>query len=107
MPSEAMISDYLEVFWRENETSISPGVFGVVYEDMMGSIIVNWIRAKKEGSGAVGRYLDSLPTDRHIQFIAVTSDRLKGMLERRGFRETLIDFRGELMPIHVRNRKRS
>lgn len=35
--------------------------------------------------GAVGRWLDRLPRDRTVIVSAVVSDRLAGMLERRGF----------------------
>jgi hypothetical protein len=37
--------------------------------------------------GAVGRWLDTLPHDRRVIVPAVISDRLRGMLARRGFVE--------------------
>lgn len=45
------------------------------------------IRATVPGSGAVGKFLDSLPQDRKIAVPYVTSKQLAGMLERRGFTE--------------------
>ena len=39
-----------------------------------------------EGNGAVGRLLDSLKADHDVVVVStVTSERLQGMLERRGF----------------------
>lgn len=41
--------------------------------------------AGTEGSGHVGRYLDTLPRDRLVVVPFVVSARLAGMLRRRGF----------------------
>lgn len=63
---------------------IADGVHGLV-RDLPGRLEIGGVRADVEGSGAVGRYLDALPRDRKIVVPYVTSDRLAGMLARRGF----------------------
>lgn len=65
-------------------TRLAPGVLGYTVEQG-GALYVPFIMAETEGSGDVGRYLDSLPTDRSVRFPNVTSDRLRGMLYRRGY----------------------
>lgn len=63
---------------------LAPGVEGVVHH--FGDIFeLASIRAVTEGSGAVGAYLDRLPRDRTVIVPFVVSERLVGMLERRGF----------------------
>ena len=63
---------------------LSPGVFG--YAIRSGdAIYIPDIRAKKEGSGAVGRFLDSLDASLTWRIPNVISARLEGMLIRRGF----------------------
>ena len=63
---------------------IAPGVEGV--ERDLGDIFeLASVRAVHEGSGAVGAYLDRLPKDRTVIVPFVVSDRLRAMLERRGF----------------------
>ena len=63
---------------------IAPGVEGIEHD--FGTIFeLASIRAVAEGSGAVGAYLDRLPRDRTVIVPFVVSDRLAGMLERRGF----------------------
>lgn len=66
-------------------TPIAPGVFGYAIEDK-GRIFIPDIHAEKEGSGDVGRFLDSL----HPRCVIanVVSSRLRGMLLRRGWKET-------------------
>ena len=63
---------------------VAPGVEGVV-KVFPNMIEIISIRAQSEGSGQVGEYLDSLPTDCRIVVPNVLNDRLAGMLERRGF----------------------
>jgi len=63
---------------------LASGVFGYTTETD-GGLYVGWIAAEHEGSGDVGRYLDSLPHDRRVVFPTVLSSRLVGMLLRRGF----------------------
>ena len=53
--------------------------------DVDGALYVPIIEAERPGSGDVGRYLDSLPRDRRVVIPNVMSERLAGMLERRGF----------------------
>ena len=63
---------------------IAPGVEGIEHD--FGTIFeLASIRAITEGSGAVGAYLDRLPRDRTVIVPFVVSERLAGMLERRGF----------------------
>ena len=63
---------------------IAPGVEGI--ETDFGDIFeLASIRAVDEGSGAVGAYLDRLPRDRTVIVPFVMSERLRAMLERRGF----------------------
>jgi hypothetical protein len=70
------------------EPMLAPGVRGVLFDTAEG-IYIPFIVAEREGSGDVGRYLDSLPRDRRVVFPTVISRRLAGMLARRGFREAV------------------
>ena len=82
---------------------LAPGVFGYSVESD-GALYVPFIMAEKEGSGAVGKFLDELPTDRTVKVPNVESARLKGMLERRGFApemEWAEEF-GEHVEVYVR-----
>lgn len=65
---------------------LAPGVLGYSV-DHEGEYWVPVIYAIEEGSGAVGRFLDSLPTDRRVVVPNVINIRLAGMLQRRGFTE--------------------
>lgn len=66
-----------------SEPVIAPGVRG--YAVRSGSrIFIPLIVAEKQGNGDVGRFLDSLSPRCIIP--NVTSARLKGMLQRRGWR---------------------
>jgi hypothetical protein len=66
---------------------LAPGVFGFTRDDPDGSLVIPMVIAEHEGTGDVGRYLDSLPTNRRIVVEECISMRLAGMLERRGFKE--------------------
>lgn len=64
-----------------------PGVHGEVVVREQGDLkitFVNYIWALNEGSGQVGKYLDSL--EGTVIFEAVLSKRLRGMLKRRGYK---------------------
>jgi hypothetical protein len=74
-----------DTFMPGEEPLVSPGVRALVFETPEG-VYIPFIAAEREGAGDVGRYLDALPTDRRIVFPTVISARLRGMLERRGFR---------------------
>ena len=63
---------------------LAPGVLGYSLETEEG-LYIPFIAAVEEGSGHVGRYLDSLPTDRRVCVPGVLNSRLAGMLTRRGF----------------------
>lgn len=63
---------------------LASGVFGYGVDTERG-LYIPVVTAEKEGNGDVGRFLDSLPTDRRVVFPTVISSRLAGMLERRGF----------------------
>lgn len=77
--------DSVDDLFESMETEIAPGVMGVTGEEG-DSLTVFWIRATREGSGAVGRYVDSLADRRHVRFIEC-NDRLAGLLARRGYVE--------------------
>jgi hypothetical protein len=79
-------TDLIEAAFRSQERDVAPGVRGVVEDDGQ-TITIMWIRATTEGSGDVGRWLDSLPADRKVRVIGVTSYRLAQMLHRRGYRQ--------------------
>ena len=64
---------------------LAPGVIGRAFS-LDGRIFIPLIVAQKEGSGDVGRFLDSLTV--RCAIVCVTSERLRGMLKRRGWKET-------------------
>lgn len=66
------------------EPEIAPGVHGTAF-DMFDGIYIPLVRATQEGNGDVSRFLDALPRDRRVVFPNVVSDKLRAMLERRGF----------------------
>lgn len=66
---------------------LAPGVIGCAAE-INGEIIIPMIVAEKKGNGDVGRFLDSLSPRCVIQ--SVCSERLKGMLLRRGFQPVFL-----------------
>ena len=82
---------------------LAPGVQGYIVVTPSATYIPA-IMATAPGSGDVGRYLDSLPTDRTIKVPGVLSPRLAGMLQRRGFTERLewASEYGETVPVYVR-----
>jgi len=72
------------------EIELAPGVFGFLREFIgpnTHTIEIASLRAAHEGNGDVGRYLDSLPKDQTVVVPLVTSERLAGMLDRRGYRK--------------------
>jgi len=69
---------------RKGALALGPGVFGYSVETPDG-LYIPIVQAERPGKGDVGRWLDSLPTDRRIVFASVYSSRLAGMLERRGW----------------------
>jgi hypothetical protein len=61
---------------------LAPSVLGWATDD--GTFIrIEQLKAVREGCGDVGRFLDSLPTN--VVIWNVVSDRLEGMLRRRGW----------------------
>lgn len=72
---------------REIACQLHPEIFPGVHGDVVkrGTItFINTIWAKEQGSGQVGKYLDSLTGA--VIVPSVISPRLKGMLKRRGFK---------------------
>lgn len=67
--------------WHQT-TQLAPGVRGFTFEKE-GILFIPLIVAEKEGNGDVGRFLDRLSM--RCLIMEVTSDRLRGMLERRGY----------------------
>lgn len=84
---DAVIDELLSGFMDSMFGEIAPGVDGKVV-DHGTHIEVVGVRAQVEGSGAVGRWLDSLPPHSEVWVPLVTSDRLAGMLDRRGYQRT-------------------
>jgi hypothetical protein len=64
------------------EPMLAPGVRGYAVEHR-GRIYIPVVAAEKEGSGDVGRFLDSLSP--RCVFPCVISNRLRAMLQRRGY----------------------
>lgn len=81
-----MTDDVIDRVFRSVQQPLAAGVQGVTFSDPDGALVINWIAAEHEGSGDVSRYLDALPTDRTVRVVGVTSDRLAGMLDRRGYK---------------------
>jgi hypothetical protein len=67
---------------------LAPGVRGYTFRKGK-LIIIPLILAEKEGSGDVGRFLDRLSANCVI--MSVTSERLAGMLERRGYQKFFLE----------------
>ena len=65
---------------------LAPGVEGMAYRLPDGLIYIPIVNAVREGSGDVGRFLDSL--SQNCRIIGVVSLRLIKMLRRRGWVET-------------------
>lgn len=74
--------DTSESFWSCN-CELAPGVLGFAFM-RDNEIHIPVVVAVTEGSGDVGRFLDSL-SERCV-VVSVVSTRLAGMLERRGFK---------------------
>ncbi len=85
------------------EPEIAPGVRGYMIEHN-GALYIPLVIASVPGSGAVGRFLDALPTDRDVKFPCVISWRLRKMLRRRGFRRgyEYDEFSGEAVEVWFR-----
>ena len=81
-------ADFPENFW-EPTIELAPGVQGFAFRSKDGNLIfIPMIAAEHEGNGDVGRFLDRLSA--RCVIMAVTSKRLEGMLERRGY--TMAEF---------------
>lgn len=82
---------------------LAAGVLGYTVEED-DELYIPVIMAVEEGSGDVGRYLDALPKDRTVKVPEVASERLRGMLERRGFNPTpeFAEEFGETVEVFVR-----
>lgn len=64
---------------------MAPGVLAIAYPVNGDELRITWVSAVNPGSGEVGHWLDTLPLDQTIWVSAIVSDRLTGMLGRRGF----------------------
>lgn len=87
MPNDvvaAMEASYTAVT-GEPPPSPAPGVTALTTEREDGTLYIWTVRATNPGSGDVSRYLDGLPTDRRVIVPNVLNDKLRAMLERRGF----------------------
>ena len=65
---------------------LAPGVYGYAIE-VEGEIWIPYLRFDREGSCAVGRFLDRLPDN--VAIPNVISPRLLGMMRRRGWTRRL------------------
>jgi hypothetical protein len=96
--------EQMQVLMDMTHEPLGPGVNGLV-KIFPDKIEILGLRAEVEGSGDVGRWLDQLPTDCLIRVPNVTSDRLKGMLSRRGFREVqrfeVVRYKGQVQEFMV------
>ncbi len=84
-PPLSVIGSVCDFSLNDPTEQIAPGVRGQAFE-LDGRIFIPLIVATQEGNGDVGRFLDSL-TQRCV-IVNVTSSRLRGMLVRRGWKET-------------------
>jgi hypothetical protein len=81
---------------------IWPGVLGVWFDEPEG-IYVASVYAIKQGNGDVGRMIDAMPKDRRIVFTTVISERLEGMLFRRGYQQLTEYYEDEPYSVMVRS----
>lgn len=72
------------------EPVLAEGVRGTAF-DLPEGIYIPLVIAIEPGSGAVARFLDSLPRDQRVVFPNVISSALAGMLVRRDFRPDVED----------------
>ena len=77
---------FIANFGRQMSIEVAAGVHAWVERTPDGALEIMYVEATVEGSGAVGRWLDSLRPDRRVVVPNVTSKRLAGMLQRRGFK---------------------
>lgn len=81
----------IAAWFAPHEVEVAAGVVAVVTVDPHdGGLAIPWVRSTLPGAGHVGDWLDALPTDKPVRFIGVVSERLDGMLERRGFKRCLV-----------------
>ena len=85
MTDPSNVDDPVHEFGRSMSVEVVPGVRAWLEPTSGGGVEVMYVEAVTEGSGQVGAWLDGLPTDRRVVVPNVTSSRLAGMLERRGF----------------------
>lgn len=78
---------------------LAPGVIGYAIEHE-GRVYIPLITAQREGSGDVGRFLDSLSPRCCVP--NVTSERLRGMLERRRWGLEFDETGGDPVDVWVR-----
>lgn len=69
-------------------TQLAVGVRGFTFL-RYGYIVIPYIVAERPGNGDVGRFLDRLSC--RCMFIEVKSERLQGMLVRRGWKKAMFD----------------
>lgn len=89
LPPLVSESKALHAIFYNEQSELYPGVQGMAFENGA-EIWIPFIRAKQEGSGQVGKFLDAL--DARCCVIEVCSKRLVGMLERRGWVRTMETF---------------
>lgn len=98
----AEITDRLSDAMFASLPEVAPGVHAAV-RALPDHMEVVAIRAAVEGDGRVGRWLDRLPTEHEVWVPLVTSERLAGMLRRRGFHlSTRILLDQGRQPVYVR-----
>ncbi len=85
LDSSEPIGSIILQMMRDQTRMVAIGVRALVV-DRPGHLEIRGVMAADDRlPGAVGKWLDGLPRDRDVVVPAITSDRLAGMLERRGF----------------------
>lgn len=74
---------------RGRSEKVADGVLAHVVDNQVWVEVRGIVADDPRVPGAVGAWLDTLPTDRSVIVPAVTSERLAGMLQRRGFKRRL------------------
>jgi hypothetical protein len=99
---EADYGPRIPAFVAGRESRFGPGVIGFSYE-WQGTTYYPIVTATRPGSGDVGRWLDCLHG--RVGFVEVFSERLAGMLERRGYVKAIepVGIGGEPVSVYLKD----
>lgn len=81
-----LLDELLFELMRAKCIPVADGVLADVLDNGVWVEVRGVMASEPRVPGAVGRWLDMLPTDRRVIVPAVISERLEGMLDRRGFK---------------------